>query len=104
MLLVAVSTRFQEFYKQGEREKLLAEISELRNQVLGDSFFGFLLSYSTTKIISILQLLETLQGNYGMHKFVYGTEQVWNAISGQYHKLVLNICYLLISYHQKIAG
>lgn len=52
MLLVAVSTRFQEFYKQGEREKLLAEISELRNQVLGDSFFGFLLSYSTTKIIT----------------------------------------------------
>ncbi|XP_058209055.1 kinesin-like protein KIN-12C isoform X4 [Rhododendron vialii] len=48
---------FQEFYKQGEREKLLAEISELRNQ-----------------------LLETLQGNYGMHKFVYGTEQDNDAI------------------------
>lgn len=40
-LLVAVSTRFQDFYKKGEREKLLAEISALREQVLGDSFFGY---------------------------------------------------------------
>ncbi|KAL7178397.1 hypothetical protein ACSBR2_031527 [Camellia fascicularis] len=43
---------FQEFYEQGEREKLLAEISELRDQ-----------------------LLESLEGNCGKHKFPLRTEK-----------------------------
>ena len=45
MLLVAAAARFQEFYQEGERAKLLAEISELRDQVSGCPFlviFGFL--------------------------------------------------------------
>ncbi|XP_059641625.1 kinesin-like protein KIN-12C [Cornus florida] len=43
---------FQNFYEQGERETLLAEVSELRDQ-----------------------LLETLEGNYAQHKFPPGTEK-----------------------------
>jgi hypothetical protein len=33
--------RFQNFYEQGEREKLLAEVSELRKQVYNDILISF---------------------------------------------------------------
>ncbi|XP_057475426.1 kinesin-like protein KIN-12C isoform X2 [Actinidia eriantha] len=48
---------FQEFYQEGERAKLLAEISELRDQ-----------------------LLESLKGKYGRHKFPSRTEQDSDAV------------------------
>ena len=38
LLAAAAAARFQEFYQEGERAKLLAEISELRDQVSGCPF------------------------------------------------------------------
>lgn len=42
--LDSLSPRFQDFYEQGERETLLTEVSDLRDQVCVDSVFPYDLS------------------------------------------------------------